>query len=103
MRLETRKKCSQRKEEDENRYDKLLYLNFLDLKGIFSNRWSLFQSDAERLKKFPGKTQLLNYFQQLNNLRNQIMHPLKRKPLGQDDVQTLRNFSDMVNELISNL
>jgi hypothetical protein len=97
---ETRKRCSQRKEEDDNRCDGWSYFNFLDLQRIIETRWDLFKSDAERLEKFPGKPQFLKQFVMINTLRNQIMHPLKRKPLGPDDFQFFTSFSAMIDELV---
>lgn len=88
-----RKACSDRYEMDDNRYKWEQYLYLIDLKDIIEKRWHLFQIHAERLDKFPGKAQLIKYLEELNRLRNQIMHPLKRKPLGQEDFEFLSEFS----------
>jgi hypothetical protein len=98
-----RKACSDRCEEDDNRYDRWLYFNLLDLQSIIENRWSVFGSYAERLENFPGKKQFLKHFETMNTLRNQIMHPLKGKPLGQDDFEDLHRFSHMVDRFVLEL
>lgn len=96
-----RTECSKRCEEDDNRYERWLYLDLLHLKNIIDNSWpAVFQRHAEGLKDFPGKGQFLKLFENMNTLRNQIMHPLKGKPLGQDDFDRLRTFSRRLDEFV---
>lgn len=94
-----RKKCADRQEGDDNRYDRWLYLDLLDLKDVVEARWPrVFASHAMRLDNFRGKAQFLKHFETMNLLRNQIMHPLKGQPLGQDDFEFLHNWSVMVDK-----
>ena len=98
--MDIRKHCRNRSEEDDNRYDYWLYLNFIDLETIIGHKdkWPLFLPYAESIPNFAGKKQFLQHFRTLNNYRNQIMHPIKGRSLEQDDFAFLRNFSDLVNK-----
>ncbi|MBI4203223.1 MAG: hypothetical protein HY532_08955 [Chloroflexi bacterium] len=96
--LPTRKECSERREQDPKRLPLHRYMDLIDLKSVIEKNWDLFQS------KFPSeygdnRKLLLQDFDRLNQLRNEVMHPLRGQQWDEDDIQFVRSFLEHVNEL----
>jgi len=73
----TRKNCQLRKEEDKTPLDDpYRYTTFIELKLIIEKNWSVF-SIALPKPLSANKPNTLQMLQNLNGIRNQIMHPVK--------------------------
>jgi len=72
-----RKNCQSRKEEDETPLeDPYRYTTFIELKSIIECNWSVF-SVALPKALAANKPETQKRLQRLNNLRKQVMHPVK--------------------------
>ena len=96
-----RKRCQTTKEENAGqRLEPYAYTNFIDFKEIMERNWASFRnvlpSDLADDRK---KKQLLDALQRVNEIRNGVMHPIKRIPLSKADCDFVRKLRDQLHEV----
>lgn len=95
-----RQECAKRQEQDNLRCPKEAYLNIIYLKEIINKNWHLFQESFAKVNNNPMlKKQLLADLIALNNIRNKVMHPLRKAALTDEDFELVRNFSKKIHVL----
>lgn len=82
-----RKKCQERREEDEEPSDSpLQYTTLIEISQIIDKNWSLFEPLLP--KEYRAKKKVLTEdFIRLNWIRNAVMHPVKRRRWSESDFQ----------------
>ena len=81
-----RKRCQERREEDDEPSAPFRYTTLIDLAEIIDKKWSLFQPVLP--KHYMSNKQLLSSdFTRLNRIRNTVMHPVKRREWSEDDFE----------------
>ena len=98
--LPIRQSCQNRREEDSTPLEPYHYTTFIDLKRIIDNKWPVF------VKAFPDamskdKPRTLDTFQNLNEIRNRVMHPVKVISEYENDYRFVRTFLSNVQSLAS--
>lgn len=76
--LPVRNKCAQRREEEGNKIPKWAYLDLLDVRTIFEKNWKVFERDLAAVGWSGGKGAALSWFVELNEIRRNVMHPIRR-------------------------
>jgi len=98
--LPIRNKCAQRREEEGNKIPKVAYLDLLDVREILEKNWRLFEKKLAAVGWGGGKKSPLSWFDELNDIRRSVMHPVRRhfvpNLVGQT---TLSKLSDLLNRI----
>ncbi len=94
-----RVEASQRHEEEDGAAPKEAYLYLLHLKEIIEKQWPLFATLFEVPRK--GKSNSLEWFIRLNEIRNRTAHPIKlrHRPLDLEELQFLGDRLRFVQDI----
>ena len=78
-------------------------MDFIDLKVILDTHWDIFKSHFEQVHQSEevSKRNFLEEFERIYRLRNQCMHPLKKKGLDAEDFNHLQNFCKKIDRFIA--
>lgn len=91
-----RKSCVQAREDDPNPVaDPFCYTTFIHLSEIINSNWRVFQLIFPD-KIVGSKKSLLSRLGKLNQLRNAVMHPVKRKAWSEGELQALKEMHDLI-------
>ena len=90
---QTRIKCVQRREEDEEPSDDpFVYTNIIDLYNINDKNWN---DVFNGLPEFGGDRRALKRsFLRLNGIRNEVMHPVKHRKWSEDEFEFVRDLHE---------
>jgi hypothetical protein len=85
--VQIRKKCQERREEDEEPCDSpFQYTTLIELSQIIKKNWSLFQTKLPKGYSADGAI-IAKDLTRLNRIRNAVMHPVKRRRWSEGDFQ----------------
>src|SRR5262245_54056036 len=85
--VQIRKKCQERREEDEEPCDSpFQYTTLIELSQIIKKHWNLFQTELPKAYSSDGAT-IAKDLTRLNWIRNAVMHPVKRRRWSEGDFQ----------------
>jgi hypothetical protein len=91
-----RKECAGAREMDaEPAEHPFNYTTFIQLKEIFDKRWELLSADLSSGVR-SDKRRFLSGLDQLNRVRNRVMHPVRRSPPTENDFAFLGEFWSFV-------
>lgn len=93
-----RKDCAQRREEDPRRLEPFAYTTLLHLKEIVDKKWAIFKT-ALPTKISQDKRELMDKFDRLNRIRNDIMHPVKLLTPNEDDFSFVIGLFEILNQV----
>lgn len=101
---EVRKSCAQTREEDKCRSESEAYMYLIDFKKIMSANWKLCGSAMLRATRKPnaGKDKALSWMDDINPVRNAVMHP-SRRGITPEDLEKLRDAHRIVNEFAAHV
>lgn len=86
-----------REEEQEPAAEPFCYTTFIHLSKIIDSQWSVFSKVLpNRIVK--DKKKFLADLNQLNTIRNYVMHPVKGMPITEDDFEFVRSFHHIIRE-----
>jgi hypothetical protein len=94
--VQVRKACVQYREDDPDPVpDPYRYTTFIQLSSIINENWSIFQY------VFQGHTrkQLEGLLRHLNQLRNAVMHPVKAKQWGPEELRAVMAMQEIVRQI----
>lgn len=96
--IQIRTECAKlREEEKEPAAEPFCYTTFIHLSKIIDNQWSVFRQVLPQ-EVAKDKKQLLADLNQLNTIRNYVMHPVKGMPITEDDFEFVRLFHHIIQE-----
>jgi predicted transcriptional regulator len=85
--VQIRKKCQDRREEDEEPCDSpFQYTTLIELSQIIKKNWNLFQTKLPKGYSSDG-ARIAKDLSRLNWIRNAVMHPVKRRRWSEADFQ----------------
>jgi hypothetical protein len=85
--VQIRKKCHERREEDEEPCDSpFQYTTLIELSQIIKKHWNLFQTKLPQAYSSDGPA-IAKDLTRLNWIRNAVMHPVKRRRWSEEDFQ----------------
>jgi hypothetical protein len=91
--LKIRKDCVDRQEEDDDPIDeKYAYTTLIHLKEILDKNWMAFKNVLPK-QWADKKPEFLGEFNQLNAIRNAVMHPVKKRSWSKDEFEFVRDFN----------
>jgi hypothetical protein len=73
-----RVECAKRREEEGRKMPMEAYFDLIAVKTILEGNWVLFESDLAVVGWKGGKRAALSWFDQLNTIRRNVMHPTRR-------------------------
>jgi hypothetical protein len=80
-----RVKCVSRREEDDDPCEEpYAYTTLIDLGGVISKNWGLFEAEVPKDYR-ANRKQLESDLVRLNKIRNSVMHPVKERKWSEDD------------------
>jgi hypothetical protein len=82
--LKTRLKCVATREEEDCVLPSESYLYLMSYKEVIKQNWELFGSAMERASGEKGKDKATGWMNDLNPIRNAVMHPGKREITSED-------------------
>jgi hypothetical protein len=89
---EIRKRCVQTREDDPDPVaDDFAYTTLIDLSKIIDQNWKLFL-DRLPLRFAQDRKLLIREFNRLNFLRNAVMHPVKGRSWGREELSFVREW-----------
>jgi len=88
---EVREDCAKLKEADAQHLERYAYTTLIHLKKIIAHKWDVF-SDAIPKKTAHKKKEFLGMFDRLNRIRNDVMHPVKRIDITEEEFRFIRDF-----------
>jgi hypothetical protein len=100
--LEIRKKCAERREEEDGQFPVHAYLDLIDLKKIMEKHFALFDAAFREVGRTGGRKEL-EWLETLNKLRRFVGHPLKvfvtDYKFSDADLIFLRETDELVRKL----
>ena len=95
--------CLDLAHQDSNQVSPACYINLLDLSEIIKKKENKpsFQPAFDRLHSSYGdpQSEFHNKIRNVNQIRNKVMHPLKRQTPTEEEIATLDNFLEFVKKL----
>jgi hypothetical protein len=95
--LDIRKSCQERREEDRQRLDAYAYTNLIHLKVIIERNWAIFKEVLPD-NLAVDKGDLMRRLDRLNQIRNDVMHPIKLVQPTADSFKFVRSLGTALEE-----
>jgi hypothetical protein len=84
-------RCHERREMDDDFSESPFnYTTLIDLANIITKNWNIFLCHLP--EQYKSKNRLVSDFSRLNQIRNAVMHPVKRRTWTEQDFEFVRQF-----------
>jgi hypothetical protein len=94
-----RKKCQERREEDEDPTEPFNYTDLLDLRSIIDKKWSIIKPHIPATYE-QNKSLFMDDLLKLNNVRRLVMHPVRGATMSEGDFDFLRHMRRLFEDYL---